>query len=163
MPRAPRHDTGLIARRTLLRGVALTSLAAALSACAGNTLDQFSTPIASEPPPGTPGAPPPGTPIGTGNVRVALLLPLSGQGNAGLAAQSMKNAAEMAIAEFKDPNVQLLVKDNGSGFAAANGEPPTEPWSLKERVERAHGSLSLFSEPGCTDIVITLPLAGAPA
>jgi ABC-type branched-subunit amino acid transport system substrate-binding protein len=111
MPRAPRHDTGLIARRTLLRGVALTSLAAALSACAGNTLDQFSTPIASEPPPGpAPGAPPP---IGNGNVRVALLLPLSGQGNAGLAAQSMKNAAEMAIAEFKDPNVQLLVKDTG--------------------------------------------------
>jgi ABC-type branched-subunit amino acid transport system substrate-binding protein len=95
----------------LLRGVALTSLAAALSACAGNTLDQFSTPIASEPPPGpAPGAPPP---IGNGNVRVALLLPLSGQGNAGLAAQSMKNAAEMAIAEFKDPNVQLLVKDTG--------------------------------------------------
>jgi ABC-type branched-subunit amino acid transport system substrate-binding protein len=111
MPRAPRHDTGLIARRTLLRGVALTSLAATLSACAGNTLDQFSTPIASEPPPGpAPGAPPP---IGNGNVRVALLLPLSGQGNAGLAAQSMKNAAEMAIAEFKDPNVQLLVKDTG--------------------------------------------------
>jgi signal transduction histidine kinase len=65
--------------------------------------------------------------------------------------------------DIEDDRLQLLVKDNGSGFAAANGEPPTEPWSLKERVERAHGSLSLFSEPGCTDIVITLPLAGAPA
>ena len=65
--------------------------------------------------------------------------------------------------DVADDRLQLLVKDNGSGFAAANGEPPVEPWSLKERVERAHGSLSLFSEPGCTDIVITLPLAGAPA
>jgi signal transduction histidine kinase len=65
--------------------------------------------------------------------------------------------------DIEDDRLQLLVKDNGSGFAAANGEPPTEPWSLKERVDRAHGSLSLFSEPGCTDIVITLPLAGAPA
>ena len=65
--------------------------------------------------------------------------------------------------DVEDDRLQLLVKDNGSGFAARNGEPPAEPWSLKERVERAHGSLSLFSEPGCTDIVITLPLAGAPA
>jgi ABC-type branched-subunit amino acid transport system substrate-binding protein len=114
MPRAPRHDTGLIARRTLLRGAAVTSLGVALSACAGNTLDQFSTPVASGPPPGAaPGAPPPGAPIGTGNVRVALLLPLSGQGNAGVAAQSMKNAAEMAITEFKNPDIQLLVKDTG--------------------------------------------------
>jgi ABC-type branched-subunit amino acid transport system substrate-binding protein len=52
-------------------------------------------------------------PIGTGNVRVALLLPLSAQGNAGVAALSMKNAAELAIAEFKNPDIQLLVKDTG--------------------------------------------------
>jgi ABC-type branched-subunit amino acid transport system substrate-binding protein len=114
MPRLPRHDRGLIARRTLLRGVALTSMAAALSACAGNTLDQFSTPVGSEPPTGPASGPlPPGTQIGAGNVRVALLLPVSGQGNAGVAAQSMRNAAEMAIAEFKNPDIQLLVKDTG--------------------------------------------------
>jgi Periplasmic binding protein len=51
--------------------------------------------------------------VGDGQVRVALVLPLSAQGNAGLAAQSMKNAAEMALAEFKNPNIQLLVKDDG--------------------------------------------------
>jgi ABC-type branched-subunit amino acid transport system substrate-binding protein len=51
--------------------------------------------------------------VGEGQVRVALLLPLSAQGNAGVAAQSMKNAAEMALAEFKSPNIQLLVKDDG--------------------------------------------------
>jgi ABC-type branched-subunit amino acid transport system substrate-binding protein len=50
--------------------------------------------------------------LGAGQVRVALILPLSAQGNAGVAAQSMKNAAEMAIAEFKNPNIQLLVKDD---------------------------------------------------
>ena len=43
----------------------------------------------------------------------ALILPLSAQGNAGVAAQSMKNAADMALAEFKNPNIQLLVKDDG--------------------------------------------------
>jgi ABC-type branched-subunit amino acid transport system substrate-binding protein len=48
-----------------------------------------------------------------GQVRVGLVLPLSAQGNAGVAAQSMKNAAEMALAEFKNPNIQLVVKDDG--------------------------------------------------
>jgi ABC-type branched-subunit amino acid transport system substrate-binding protein len=51
--------------------------------------------------------------VGDGQVRVALVLPLSAQGNAAVAAQSMKNAAEMALAEFKSANVQLLVKDDG--------------------------------------------------
>ena len=40
-------------------------------------------------------APPP-----AGTVRVALLLPLSAQGTTGNVAQSLKNAADMAMAEF---------------------------------------------------------------
>ena len=59
------------------------------------------------------GEPPPTAQASDGQVRVGLVLPLSAQGNAGVAAQSMKNAAEMALAEFKSPNVQLLVKDDG--------------------------------------------------
>lgn len=59
-------------------------------------------------------APPqPGTAIGQGQVKAALILPLSAQGNAGLVAQSMKNAAELALAEFNTPNIQLLIKDDG--------------------------------------------------
>jgi ABC-type branched-subunit amino acid transport system substrate-binding protein len=57
--------------------------------------------------------------VGEGQVRVALILPLSGQGNASVAGQSMKNAAEMALAEFKSPNVQLLVKDDGGTVQGA--------------------------------------------
>ncbi|MBX6327086.1 MAG: penicillin-binding protein activator [Pseudolabrys sp.] len=78
-----------------------------LAACASTTLSNdgaVSTP--------QPAATEPGTQIGTGQVRVALILPLSAPGNAGVAAQSMKNAAEMALAEFKNPNIQLLVKDD---------------------------------------------------
>jgi branched-chain amino acid transport system substrate-binding protein len=60
-----------------------------------------------------PGEPPPTAQASEGQVRVGLVLPLSAQGNAGVAAQSMKNAAEMALAEFKSPNIQLLVKDDG--------------------------------------------------
>jgi len=62
-----------------------------------------------------------------------------------------------------DNRLQLRVADNGTGFANDKGQPPAEPWSLKERVERAHGSLELVSKPGSTNILISLPLAGAAA
>ncbi len=56
---------------------------------------------------------PQGATIGTGQVKAGLILPLSAPGNAGVAGQAMRNAAEMAIAEFNAPNIQLLVKDDG--------------------------------------------------
>ena len=61
-----------------------------------------------------------------------------------------------------DDHLRMEVRDNGSGFAPANGST-VQPWSLRERVDRAHGSLSLYSKPGCTNIVITLPLYGIAA
>ncbi len=54
----------------------------------------------------------PGNSIGTGQVKVALILPLSAQGNAGQVGVSMRNAAELAISEFNNPDLQLLVKDD---------------------------------------------------
>lgn len=62
-----------------------------------------------------------------------------------------------------DDQLRLRVKDNGSGFGPSNGGSPVEPWSLRERVDRAQGSLSLYSEPGCTNLLITLPLTGVSA
>jgi len=59
------------------------------------------------------------TSIGTGAVKVGFILPLSGTGNAGVAAQSMRNAAEMALAEFNNPDIRLLVKDDAGSAAAA--------------------------------------------
>jgi signal transduction histidine kinase len=59
--------------------------------------------------------------------------------------------------------LQFNVADDGSGFPGTNGQASVEPWSLKERVERANGSLHLLSEPGSTNIIISLPLAGAAA
>jgi ABC-type branched-subunit amino acid transport system substrate-binding protein len=88
-----------------LRAAFCVAAAMALSACAG-TSSQFGgqLPTAEQAPAAA---------IGAGQVRVGLILPLSASGNAGVAAQSMKNAAEMALTEFKDPNIQLLVKDDG--------------------------------------------------
>lgn len=95
----------------VLRLAGLAGASFALASCAGgnNAIEQFTTPT---PPPQFTEAPPPPLPPGNGEVRVALILPLSAQGNAGIAAQSMKNAAELALAEFKQPNVRLLVKDD---------------------------------------------------
>jgi ABC-type branched-subunit amino acid transport system substrate-binding protein len=93
-------------RRHFCAALGLAAMAA-LTACAGNNSEFFS----NTPPPQT-AEPAPAATLGAGQVRVALILPLSAQGNAGVAAQSMKNAAEMAIAEFKNPNIQLLVKDD---------------------------------------------------
>jgi len=101
---AARLWRGLGRARTAL---CFSAAALALAACAG-TVD-----TTSAPPPQMANQPPPGASIGTGEIRVGLILPLSAQGNAGVAAQSMKNAAELALAEFKQPNIQLLVKDDG--------------------------------------------------
>src|SRR6266446_2853376 len=81
-----------------------------LSACSGT----FSPSDLFSGTPSQPAGPPQGSAaIGTGQVKVGLILPLSAGGNAGVAAQSMKNAAEMALAEFQNPNIQLLIKDDG--------------------------------------------------
>jgi ABC-type branched-subunit amino acid transport system substrate-binding protein len=94
--------------RSLFAPLSVIAALGVLSACTNTGLDQI----------GANSAPPPqpqeqaGTQIGNGQIRVGLILPLSAQGNAGVAANSMKNAAEMALAEFKNPNIQLLVKDD---------------------------------------------------
>src|SRR5271168_2325116 len=80
-----------------------------LGACASvqQSISQFSVPspfnnssLSAPPPPGASGAPVQPVAIGNGQVKVALILPLSAGGNAAVAAQSMKNASEMALAEF---------------------------------------------------------------
>ena len=115
----------------------VAALAGALSACAGGFpgSDSFSTkstppPVASEPVAQSA--------IGAGQIKVGLLLPLSAAGNAGLAGQSMRNAAELALAEFNNPNIQLLVKDdNGS----AQGAQQAAQEALQEGAEIILGPL----------------------
>ncbi|MBB2961583.1 ABC-type branched-subunit amino acid transport system substrate-binding protein [Methylobacterium sp. R2-1] len=51
-----------------------------------------------------------GNVIGTGSVKVALIVPLSGQGAA--VGTALRNAAELAYEDFQKPNLQILVKDD---------------------------------------------------
>jgi ABC-type branched-subunit amino acid transport system substrate-binding protein len=103
------HEEGMLPRglRRARTALSIAAAAVALTACA-NTFDQ----LGGGTPAPTTTEQPPAAQIGSGQVRVGLILPLSAPGNAGVAATSMKNAAEMALAEFKEPNIQLLVKDD---------------------------------------------------
>jgi len=95
---------GGVTRRT---GVGFLLAAPLLAGCA-NMGSPFGG--GSEQPSGPPQQP---TAVGSGQVKVGLVLPLSGAGNAGVAGQSMRNAAEMALAEFQNPDIRLLIKDDG--------------------------------------------------
>lgn len=107
----------LPSRRRALAGL-LTTAGTLLAGCSSNSsvLNSFTSP--TPPPPGTSTAPP-GNVIGTGEVKAGLILPLTAAGNAGIAGQSMRNAAEMAVAEFNAPNIQILVMDDGGNAEAA--------------------------------------------
>jgi ABC-type branched-subunit amino acid transport system substrate-binding protein len=102
----------LLSRRAAA-GALLGGALTALAACSGTSeLINTKSPPAAETPQAS-------TAIGSGSVRVGLILPLSAGGNAGTVAQSMKNAAEMALAEFNSPNIQVLVKDDGGTSGGA--------------------------------------------
>ena len=113
-----------LSRRRSVAGL-LATAGALLAGCSGNSTFFQSTPTPqTQPPPQTAeGAAPPGPAlggtVGVGEVKAALILPVSASGNAGLAGQAMRNAAEMALAEFNAPNVQLLVKDDAGNTDAA--------------------------------------------
>ncbi|MET0877926.1 MAG: penicillin-binding protein activator [Tardiphaga sp.] len=87
--------------------------------------------------------------VGTGQVKVGLILPLSASGNAGIAAQSMKNAAEMALAEFQNPNIQLLIKDD-AGSAQGAGQGTQQ--ALDEGSEIILGPLFALSVPATAQL-----------
>lgn len=61
--------------------------------------------------------------VGSGSVKVALLLPMSAPGSAGATAKALKQAAEMALFEFNNPDIVLVPKDTqgtaGGATAAA--------------------------------------------
>ncbi|MDB5520662.1 MAG: penicillin-binding protein activator [Tardiphaga sp.] len=132
------HDSSSNNRGATRRTVAGLILGAPLlGACAGMS-SPFSSATAPSGPPQQPAA------VGSGQVKVGLILPLSGTGNAAVAAQSMRNAAEMALAEFQNPNVQLLIKDDAG---TAQGASSAAQQALDEGVEIILGPLFATSVP----------------
>ena len=118
------------------RGALVAGFAALLSACAGGFPGNDS--VTTQAPPATASEPAAQNAIGAGQIKVGLLLPLTAAGNAGLAGQSMRNAAELALAEFNNPNIQLLVKDDGG---SAQGAQQAVQQALDEGAEIILGPL----------------------
>ncbi|WP_291749674.1 penicillin-binding protein activator [Bauldia sp.] len=93
----------LLAGRTRVWAIATAGVI--LAACSPSTM-------LNPPATGVAGGPVAGETLGTGPVRVAMLLPLSATGNAGQLARDMRNAAELALREFQAANIQILIKDD---------------------------------------------------
>jgi hypothetical protein len=143
-PKSQAANESLRLGATRRTAVGLILGAPLLGACAGvqQSLSQFSSPFSSQPDPSGPTQQP--LVAGKGQVKVGLILPLSATGNAGVAAQSMKNAAEMALAEFQNPNIQLLIKDDGG---SPQGASQGTQQALDEGAEIILGPLFAASVP----------------
>ena len=113
----------VMSRRALLRGTALAAAGLALAACAP-TLES-----AGPASPAQPAAPASGDVIGSGRIRIALLLPSSAPGNGSLVAAALRHAVELALKETPGADLTVIVKDDRGTFeggraaaAAAVGE-----------------------------------------
>jgi ABC-type branched-subunit amino acid transport system substrate-binding protein len=148
-PRDPRETPkDLPSGATRRTAVGLILGAPLLGACAGvqQSLGSFSNPFSSGPEAGPSGPP---QVAGSGQVKVGLILPLSAAGNAGVAALSMKNAAEMALAEFQNPNLQLLIKDDAGN---PQGAQAGTQQALAEGAEIILGPLFATSVPATAQL-----------
>jgi ABC-type branched-subunit amino acid transport system substrate-binding protein len=101
--------------RSFRRGLLAVAACALLSACGSDMDDDRAAldPLPEAAPTPKVESKPLEQMVGQGSVKVALVLPQGASGNAGQAAKSMRNAAELALAEFNTPDVQLMVKDDG--------------------------------------------------
>lgn len=99
-PDAPRFPSGFLGALLLLvAGLVL----------AGCTSTGLGPGLGVGPPPAATTA---GEVLGTGSIKVALLLPLSATGNAGQLAANLRNAAALALQEYQGSDIQILVKDD---------------------------------------------------
>jgi branched-chain amino acid transport system substrate-binding protein len=130
--------------------VAALAAAMGLAACSGALNSQdlslgkatAAVPVASEPIANR----------GAGDFKVGLILPLSASGNAGAAGQAMRNAAEMALAELGDANIQLLPKDDGG---TGQGAQLAVQQAIDEGVKVILGPLFAYS------VTSAKPIAGS--
>jgi ABC-type branched-subunit amino acid transport system substrate-binding protein len=121
--------------------VATLSVALGVAGCGSMLNSAAGPPVAAMPAAPAPEANPNPT-LGSGDYKVALVLPLSATGNAGGAAQAMRSAAEMAVAEFGSASIQLLPKDDGG---TAQGAQAAVQQAIDEGAQVILGPLFAYS------------------
>ncbi|WP_114008157.1 penicillin-binding protein activator [Cohaesibacter intestini] len=105
--------------RRFLTGGMVVGLGAVLAACQPvslsgpgfGTQNNFDGPVTV--------AQPTGEVLGSGSVRIALLTPQSAQGAFGQTGLAIRNAAAMALEDYSTADLQVIVKDVGTGASAA--------------------------------------------
>lgn len=117
MKRKLKITTAMLAGNVVRRGMVFAGLAAllSLSACQSANLGLGNLP--NENGERVLSANPKGEVYGQGKVRVALLLPKSAAGNAAKVAQEIRNGALLAMSDFGNDILQLVIKDT-AGQAA---------------------------------------------
>ncbi|HEX9881843.1 MAG TPA: penicillin-binding protein activator [Hyphomicrobium sp.] len=129
------------ASRAAVHGLLASVLAFLLAAC--------STAMGPTPVPTAAITPPAGAPGQRAPVKIALLLPLGGMGETAAIAKSMKQAAETALFEVNDPNVQIVTKDDGG--TAAGGRAAADA-AIKEGAEIILGPLFSQAAAGAAPV-----------
>jgi len=119
--------------------------ALALAACSGQPSgwSGLGTPTATGP------TVPSGAVIGTGNVRVAMLLPSTASGNAGALAKVFQNAAELALNDFPGNDIQVIVKDTAG---TSDGARAAAQSAIKENSELIIGPIFSASVAGAGSV-----------
>jgi branched-chain amino acid transport system substrate-binding protein len=117
---APPEGQRVLTRRALVGG----GLTLALAGCNSAGVDfPNAGPAVPPAPSAAPGGPPVGEALGTGPVRVGMILPLTQNGAPSPVGVSMRNAAQLAIDEYGAPYITLMIEDDhsspeGAGQAA---------------------------------------------
>lgn len=88
---------------------------------------------------------PSGELIGTGNVKVALILPKSAGGQSTAIAAQLRNAAELALKDFAGADVQILVKDDAG---TTEGGQAAAQQAIAEGAQLIIGPLNAVSARG---------------
>jgi branched-chain amino acid transport system substrate-binding protein len=103
-------------RAVTRRGVLGAGLALTLAGCNSTGIEMPELGAAAPSPPPAPSASGPtvGETLGSGPVRVGMILPLTQNGAPSPIGVSMRNAAQLAVDEFSGPNVTLMIEDDRS-------------------------------------------------
>ena len=108
------EEGGSVTRRALLGG----GLAFAVAGCNSSGVDLGAgSPGVSAPPPA--GAPLVGETLGSGPVRVGMILPLTQNGGPSPIGVSMRNAAQLAVDDFGASYITLMIQDDHSSSDGA--------------------------------------------
>ncbi len=127
-------------------GLILTSCQTGQFNLSGQNPVNSSTPVAKRLTPAS------GEVIGNGAIRIAMLLPLTAPGNAGKVGNQLANAAKLAMRDFGQNTLQLVIK-NTAGQAANSQQMASE--AMREGASAILGPL--FSGSVSAASAVTLP------